>query len=35
MQDHDRVSTGFAEDAMVVATALAAVHAPLPEARTV
>jgi uncharacterized membrane protein len=33
MQDHDRVSTGFAEDAMVVATALAAVHAPLPEAR--
>ncbi len=29
MRDHDRVATGFAEDAIVISTALVAVHAPL------
>ena len=32
MRDHDRVSTGFAEDALVAAAAIAAVRAPVPKA---
>jgi uncharacterized membrane protein len=31
MRAYGRVATGFAEDAIVAATALAALHAPLPE----
>jgi uncharacterized membrane protein len=31
MQDHDRVSTGFVEDAVVMATAVAAVRGAIPR----
>jgi uncharacterized membrane protein len=31
MRDHGQASTGFAEDAIILSAALAAVHAPLPE----
>jgi uncharacterized membrane protein len=33
MRDHSQASTGFAEDAIVLSAALAAVRAPLPELR--
>ena len=33
MRDHGQASTGFAEDAVMLSTALAAIHAPLPGRR--